>query len=449
MEFGALFDDVEFNNIKVFDCSGKAVEMTGCKFEAVQFNNAPIALSSTEASNTICFDRCRWSGITAALPACSLYGESISLEGFLFRFCVFESIARQAVRIQNAYAVTFDSCYWENCNTAAGDYPYVDCCTSAHTINFKGSCYVNATGGDEFLGSSDAGVTSIPAVLFDGLFLAAGTIDSTLLPDVVYLHDNAAGGASSASFKWPIKASGGIVGTATSSGTAIANKVGNATSLSTTGDKIVSWYNDNLSTEKAYINKDGKGYFAGGLLLGDALTSNGTVYANEVIGQSASVATGLVGTATDGASAVACRSSNAETLTNATAKIHAFYAGWRSSEAARIYASGRGSFDGGVSVLHVGALPAAGATYRDTLAAVAGGTGVPDRLYVCLKDADGSYNWRPASTPNVAAAAPTTGTWVVGDIVYNSSPSAGGSVGWVCVDATGSGTWKEFGPISL
>lgn len=45
-------------------------------------------------------------------------------------------------------------------------------------------------------------------------------------------------------------------------------------------------------------------------------------------------------------------------------------------------------------------------------------------------------------------SAPTTGTWAVGDIVYNSAPISGGSIGWVCVAAGTPGTWKTFGAIS-
>mgnify|MGYP001351527838 CR=1 FL=1 len=44
-------------------------------------------------------------------------------------------------------------------------------------------------------------------------------------------------------------------------------------------------------------------------------------------------------------------------------------------------------------------------------------------------------------------AAPTTGTWARGDIVYNSAPSATGFAGWVCVTAGTPGTWKGFGVI--
>ena len=47
-----------------------------------------------------------------------------------------------------------------------------------------------------------------------------------------------------------------------------------------------------------------------------------------------------------------------------------------------------------------------------------------------------------------AAAAPSTGTWALGSIVWNSSPTAGGNAGWICISAGTPGTWKQFGPIS-
>lgn len=45
-------------------------------------------------------------------------------------------------------------------------------------------------------------------------------------------------------------------------------------------------------------------------------------------------------------------------------------------------------------------------------------------------------------------AAPTTGTWAAGDVVYNTAPTAGGYLGWVCTTAGTPGTWKTFGAIS-
>lgn len=49
---------------------------------------------------------------------------------------------------------------------------------------------------------------------------------------------------------------------------------------------------------------------------------------------------------------------------------------------------------------------------------------------------------------NSVGALPTTGTWKVGDSIYNATPTAGGSIGWVCVTAGTPGTWKTFGAIS-
>lgn len=45
-------------------------------------------------------------------------------------------------------------------------------------------------------------------------------------------------------------------------------------------------------------------------------------------------------------------------------------------------------------------------------------------------------------------AAPTTGTWAKGDIVYDSNPTAGGYLGWICTTAGSPGTWKTFAPIT-
>ena len=49
---------------------------------------------------------------------------------------------------------------------------------------------------------------------------------------------------------------------------------------------------------------------------------------------------------------------------------------------------------------------------------------------------------------SMGSAAPVAGTYKVGDIVYNTAPSAGGYIGWVCVTAGTPGTWKTFGAIS-
>jgi hypothetical protein len=46
------------------------------------------------------------------------------------------------------------------------------------------------------------------------------------------------------------------------------------------------------------------------------------------------------------------------------------------------------------------------------------------------------------------SAAPSTGTWRVGDIVYNNAPASAGYVGFVCTVAGTPGTWKSFGLIA-
>lgn len=45
------------------------------------------------------------------------------------------------------------------------------------------------------------------------------------------------------------------------------------------------------------------------------------------------------------------------------------------------------------------------------------------------------------------SAPPTSGYWAVGEIVWNSAPTAGGYVGWICITAGSPGTWKGFGQI--
>lgn len=44
-------------------------------------------------------------------------------------------------------------------------------------------------------------------------------------------------------------------------------------------------------------------------------------------------------------------------------------------------------------------------------------------------------------------ALPTAGTYGKGDIIWNTNPVAGGTVGWVCTAAGSPGTWKSFGTI--
>jgi hypothetical protein len=60
---------------------------------------------------------------------------------------------------------------------------------------------------------------------------------------------------------------------------------------------------------------------------------------------------------------------------------------------------------------------------------------------------DGSANPDSARRHQTRTAAPTTGAWARGDVVWNRSPSAGGFAGWICVTAGTPGTWKSFGAI--
>lgn len=52
------------------------------------------------------------------------------------------------------------------------------------------------------------------------------------------------------------------------------------------------------------------------------------------------------------------------------------------------------------------------------------------------------------TTKKYKTAAPNNRTWAVGDIIYNSAPTAGGTIGWICVTAGTPGTWKAFGDIA-
>lgn len=64
-----------------------------------------------------------------------------------------------------------------------------------------------------------------------------------------------------------------FAGNVANGATAIGVKIGNVNALSTAGAKIVSFYSDNLSTEKAYITKDGNYYGPGGNFSGLSVSS--------------------------------------------------------------------------------------------------------------------------------------------------------------------------------
>jgi hypothetical protein len=47
----------------------------------------------------------------------------------------------------------------------------------------------------------------------------------------------------------------------------------------------------------------------------------------------------------------------------------------------------------------------------------------------------------------IAEAAPTAGNYNIGDIVWNSNPKSGGTVGWICTRSGDPGVWNRFGEI--
>ena len=61
-------------------------------------------------------------------------------------------------------------------------------------------------------------------------------------------------------------------------------------------------------------------------------------------------------------------------------------------------------------------------------------------------DTDGNRNYIQLNGNRVTwlAAAPTSGTWAVGDVTWNTGAAAGGSPGWVCTTAGTPGTWKTM-----
>jgi hypothetical protein len=58
-----------------------------------------------------------------------------------------------------------------------------------------------------------------------------------------------------------------------------------------------------------------------------------------------------------------------------------------------------------------------------------------------------SYTLAGVPNSQIGSAAPTTGTWARGDIVWDDTPSASGKIGWVCTAAGTPGTWNAWGAI--
>jgi hypothetical protein len=58
------------------------------------------------------------------------------------------------------------------------------------------------------------------------------------------------------------------------------------------------------------------------------------------------------------------------------------------------------------------------------------------------------FSITPTSHIYKGTAPPTAGTWVHGDIMLNTTPSAGGTPGWVCTTAGTPGTWKAMANVA-
>ncbi len=80
----------------------------------------------------------------------------------------------------------------------------------------------------------------------------------------------------------------------------------------------------------------------------------------------------------------------------------------------------------------------------DGLTDMAGSSSLPS----VIKRIDFTTNHLRLGTQNIisGAAAPVAGTWVAGDIVFDSTP-ASGNMGWVCIAGGTPGTWKQWGAI--
>lgn len=83
------------------------------------------------------------------------------------------------------------------------------------------------------------------------------------------------------------------------------------------------------------------------------------------------------------------------------------------------------------------ATPANG--YARDLSAENGGIGIAEHYF----GSPTSMKYR-----GLGSSAPGSGTYLQGDIIWNSAPTSGGYIGWVCTAGGTPGTWKTFGLIS-
>jgi len=254
--------------------------------------------------------------------------------------------------------------------------------------------YIDKDGGISFPGIA-TGANALTLVNGARLLLGGQTIsgDATwIYPGNACYAPLVASGANG--FQTVGAISGSIKGNVADGGTAIGLKIGNANALSTAGAKICSFYSDNFTSEKAYIDKDGRFFSAGFgtigqaqyILLGhDGVTSIGMANVNNATNT-------IRGSIANAANAVVHKLSSQNAMTTAGAKLLSVYSDYGTTEVLSI------GKDGDIRVGGIDALPGASVTYRGSIWVVQGAPGAADTAYICLKTAANSYSWMLLAT---------------------------------------------------
>lgn len=246
--------------------------------------------------------------------------------------------------------------------------------TSLTTLGIKGGSGNNSTAVAVKMG--------VPAVLNVAGAKIISFYPDNFITEKAYL--DIFGAMKAGSFDAFAAASAQLRGNVADGATAIGNKIGNASALSTAGSKVCSFYSDNLASEVAYVASNG------------TIASNATVQAggsflttSGQITTGASVPLRVVGGVPDGATAIGVKLANTPALTVAGAKIASFYSDNVITEKAFVDLAGKGSFSGGLS------------PGTDALAAQTGrlfqGSGLPNNA----NGANGDFYLR-TDTPGVA-----------------------------------------------
>lgn len=111
--------------------------------------------------------------------------------------------------------------------------------------------------------------------------------------------------------------------------------------------------------------------------------------------------------------------------------------------------TGSGIVDNGVTWNYVG--PGAAFTPTISLGLFMLNKGRKAAPYTFPQNADTALlpGWVPRDYYGTAAPTSTGDTYFVGDRVWNTAPSAGGVIGWVCTAAGSPGTWHSFGQVNM